>query len=418
MGVEAVNALVNLIAPKSSSTSSSGSTTTKSNISSEGMNALIQQILGGTQGLGAVAGGQKSAGMYNSTTNQMLLNDLVTRTSGELAKQQAGTTTTQTQTQRTKTPSPLGQLGSVLPLLLAGNTLAKTGVGKKVVGGASSMIGADANAIFESVTGASSVPATSLISANLSADPLGSLIASQGWSPGVAAASSAPNTGTAAIASGADGLAGIGSALAADGSILGAGEVGGMLAAANATADPLGAFIGSLGYDVSGLGAGSAAATAAGLTEAGTAAAGLGELSGILGASSGLAEAGGAVAAASEGIGLGETLLTLAAWVICTELHAQGKLPTELYKASAERALTLSPEIMAGYHFWAIPFTRVLRKSPLLSRLVAPIAISRCEYLLGKKRVWGWLTVVVGEKICELIGARLTAKSDWRVLYG
>ena len=372
MGVEAVNALVNLIAPKSSTQ------TTSSNISKEGMDALLQQILSGTQGLAAVASGQKSAGLYGSTTTQMLTNDLLTRATGELAKQKAGTTTT------TKVAAPLGKLGGALPFLMAGNALAKTGIGKK----ATSMVGADANAIIESLTGASGVSAGSLIAANATADPLGTLIASQGWTAPVAASGSAVTSGAAGAGSA---LAGTSGALLADGTIAGAADVGGMLAAANATADPLGAFIGSLGYDA-------AAATAAG---------------------AGIADAGlGAAAAAGEGVGLGETLLALAAWVICTELHAQGKLSTKLYKASGERALTLSPEVMAGYHVWAIPFTKLLRKSDFLSRLIAPIAISRCEYLLGEKRIWGWLTVHVGERVCGWIGKRLTRKTDWRVLYG
>jgi len=83
-------ALAALFTSKSGSTSS----TTKSNITPQGMNAVIQQILGGTNGLAAIANGEKTAGLYNSSTNQLLTNDLITRTAGELAKQQAGTTTT------------------------------------------------------------------------------------------------------------------------------------------------------------------------------------------------------------------------------------------------------------------------------------------------------------------------------------
>jgi len=69
-------------------------TTTGSNISATGMNSLLQQILGSSSGLASVAGGAKSAGLYNSSTQQLLTNDLVTRTAGELAARQAGTTTT------------------------------------------------------------------------------------------------------------------------------------------------------------------------------------------------------------------------------------------------------------------------------------------------------------------------------------
>jgi hypothetical protein len=68
--------------------------TTSSNISKEGVSALLSQILSGTQGLASVAGGQRSAGLYNSTVNQQLINDLLTRTSAATASQQSGTTRT------------------------------------------------------------------------------------------------------------------------------------------------------------------------------------------------------------------------------------------------------------------------------------------------------------------------------------
>lgn len=73
---------------------SSGSTSTTSpNISATGMNQVLQQILGGSQGLAAVSSQAKGAGLYNSTTQNLLNNDFITRTAGELAKQQAGSTT-------------------------------------------------------------------------------------------------------------------------------------------------------------------------------------------------------------------------------------------------------------------------------------------------------------------------------------
>jgi hypothetical protein len=74
-----------------------GTQTVKPNITKEGMDRLLQQILESTQGLGSVTMGQKTAGMYGSTTNQMMLNDLLVRAAGELAARQAGVTTTSEQ---------------------------------------------------------------------------------------------------------------------------------------------------------------------------------------------------------------------------------------------------------------------------------------------------------------------------------
>jgi len=71
------------------------SSTTTNNTSPQGINALVQQALAGTQGLAAVSSGARSAGVYNSSTQQLMTNDLLTRISGEAAARSGGTTTTQ-----------------------------------------------------------------------------------------------------------------------------------------------------------------------------------------------------------------------------------------------------------------------------------------------------------------------------------
>lgn len=394
-GITNITNLLGLIKDKNVSTSDSS--TTSSNISSEGMNALIQQILGGTQGLASVASGQKTSGLYNSTVNQQLINDLVTRTSGELAKQQAGTTTTRTSKQ--STAAPLGSLGNILPTALLLKSIMGSSAGKKVGKSVGNALGLDtfsanANAVTDFLSGQSSISPSALMSANSTADPLGTLIASQGWSGAETAG---------ALSTGADALAGIGSALMADGTIVGASEVGGMLAAANATADPLGAFIGSLGFDVSAAGAGSAAATAAGAAEAAT-----------------------AVAGAAEGAGLFETVMAVLAWVICTELNSQGKLPNRFYVYGAQKFATYGPQELRGYYIWAIPSVRHLRKHPdsLYSKFLEKLFYARAEYLAAqagckkaKKTFWGAVATGATFVFCWTLGAFVPEK-NWRVLYG
>ncbi len=73
---------------------SSSSQTTTPNISSEGMNAVLNQILGSANGLAAVSSQGRSSGLYNSSTQQLLNNNYIATTAGELAKQRAGSTTT------------------------------------------------------------------------------------------------------------------------------------------------------------------------------------------------------------------------------------------------------------------------------------------------------------------------------------
>ena len=90
--------ILELVKGKTSTQSSSGgsaTSTTSSNVSAEGITAMLNQILGSSQGLASVASGQHSAGLYNSTVNQQLINDLSTRAAGEVAQKTAGTTTTQ-----------------------------------------------------------------------------------------------------------------------------------------------------------------------------------------------------------------------------------------------------------------------------------------------------------------------------------
>jgi len=84
--------LLDLVKGKSQTTTN----TTKSNLSQAGVQELIDQILRSNQGLASVAQGQKTAGLYNSTVNQQLINDLITRTTASVAAQQAGQTTSQT----------------------------------------------------------------------------------------------------------------------------------------------------------------------------------------------------------------------------------------------------------------------------------------------------------------------------------
>jgi hypothetical protein len=336
--------ILDIVAGKSSTQ------TTKSNVSAEGVNAILQQILGGTQGLAQVASGQKSAGMYNATTNQQLINDLITRTSGEVAKQTAGTTTT------TKQNPQVG-----------GSTLATAALAL----GANKILG----------------PSIKGLASKTGVDKWGDKLAE---SLGISAPtdSAAVDTMLSAPASGA-GAAGVGADAWAPASI---GAETGMAADAGLAA------VGTEAVDTAGIDAALASGTNAAATTAG-------------------ADVAGAAVADSAGADLGAEA-AVALWVICTELNAQGRLSDNLYAASGARALKLPQDVLDGYHYWAVPLTKKLRKSVFLSAVFQYLATSRCEYLLGKPRFWGWASVVLGEPICAMIGRKLIAKTDWKVLYG
>ncbi len=99
-GISDITDLINLFRGQSTNvsgnqnTSGTSSSTVQNNVSPEGVNALVRQILEGSQGLANVASGQRGAGIYNSSTNRLLINDLTSRVAGEAAKLNASTTTT------------------------------------------------------------------------------------------------------------------------------------------------------------------------------------------------------------------------------------------------------------------------------------------------------------------------------------
>lgn len=94
----------------STSTQTGGTTTTTSstNVSPDAVNALVQSILEGTNGLAAVSSGQRTAGLYGSSTNQLLTNDLIARAAAEGAKLNQSTTQTTVRPDTTTTTQNAG----------------------------------------------------------------------------------------------------------------------------------------------------------------------------------------------------------------------------------------------------------------------------------------------------------------------
>lgn len=90
---------------ESTTTDSGGTTVTtqEDSVSQAAVDSLVNSILSGTNGLAAVAGGQRQAGLYNSSTNTMLVNDLIARSAAEGAKLNKKTTQTTTAPATTKT---------------------------------------------------------------------------------------------------------------------------------------------------------------------------------------------------------------------------------------------------------------------------------------------------------------------------
>lgn len=418
MGLEAVTDLIKLFTGNSggsnTTTTTSGRIGTKQTmISSEIATQMLQNALESNQGLAAIAQGQAGAGMYNSTTNKLLTNDLLARLTANIAEKAAPTVesispTTQTAKVANTVPSLKGQVPTLAALTLGKPLLDKVGKSKSIYD--------VVNTISDFVTPAATLPATEALSSigglpAASAAPgsvLELLSATSQVSPVVydalapaadaisSALSSATSTAVIDTASTAGELAGTSAALegATADSLLGA--------TATETAIDSG-ILGGVGSEIgAAAGAGTAAELAAGAAGAADA--------GVL-ATAGLAAEGGSV--------LAEALPLVLAWVICTELQDSGELPNELYLAGALRTINLPASVIRGYQWWAIPYTRLMRRSTLARKFIKPFAIARASYIAtGKFNLAGWLSVVIGEPICAILGHTVARKKqNWEELY-
>ena len=101
----------------------------------------------------------------------------------------------------------------------------------------------------------------------------------------------------------------------------------------------------------------------------------------------------------------------------------QGLLDPAIWRA--DLAFTykhLSPTMVRGYHLWAIPYVRLMRKSPLAQKLMRPLATWRAEelaYQMGVLQKSNWKGKVVRwtcEPICFALGI-FAKEQNWRGLW-
>lgn len=111
--------------------------------------------------------------------------------------------------------------------------------------------------------------------------------------------------------------------------------------------------------------------------------------------------------------------------VICTELYRQGKLSKELYRMDViYTSRHLSPTVIKGYHYWAIPTVRLMRKSNKLTKFMMYFTMKRAEEIAHivnpkkytKSTISGKIIKNVGEALCYGIGLFVN-NSDYKVLY-
>jgi hypothetical protein len=96
--------------------------------------------------------------------------------------------------------------------------------------------------------------------------------------------------------------------------------------------------------------------------------------------------------------------------VICNELYRMGLMPVHIWAADQAFAKDVPAEIVAGYHFWAKPAVRWMRRSRLAVWLAVHIALPWARHMAFRMGATdhdcraGRIIMVVGWPICRAIG--------------
>ncbi|MBS1164924.1 MAG: hypothetical protein H6R00_949 [Proteobacteria bacterium] len=147
-----------------------------------------------------------------------------------------------------------------------------------------------------------------------------------------------------------------------------------------------------------------------------------------IGGSIGYASSGTLKGAAIGALGAGAMSLrngdsTRSGRVICTHFYRKGMIDRDVWRADLEfTAHHLSEKTVRGYQYWAIPYVRLMRRSPLAERIMFPLATWRAEelaYQMGMRTRGNWkgkIVRVIGESICFSIGL-FVGEQDWQKLW-
>lgn len=395
--------LVNSVQGKSGTqkTTTTGTQTTASNISDEGVARVVQQILAGPGGVKDISGAARGAGLYNSSTESQLLNDLTARTAGEVEKQRAGTTTTTSGTQATTMEMPGTGIGGLGSLLGAG------AVAKPLLGGLSSLIQGKG---FMQGTG------------------LAGLLGSTGGAVGTAGLTGGAIDLGATLGSASD-MTGAAGGTSGFGSVLGdavAGSVGSVgMDLFGSLAPDLGNLVASPALDL-GATLGTSLGDFANVSSSFGMVPGVGNfLSGLLSGgdnmdnplSIGTAALTGAATMGPVGLLLGPALGLLGGGlgsisIICTALMHRGLLDVREYAAGQLYLDSVSVTTKAGYYFMAEGVAnKILNGNKFWTAVCLPFARQRTK-LIAQGKGWkrwvryplGSLTRWIGQPICWCVG--------------
>jgi hypothetical protein len=109
--------------------------------------------------------------------------------------------------------------------------------------------------------------------------------------------------------------------------------------------------------------------------------------------------------------------------VICTHFYRKGMIDSAVWRADLQYTQDhLSETTVRGYHYWAIPYVELMRKSPLAEKIMYPIAKYRAIELayqmnvVEKGSLRGKLVRLFIEPTCFLIGC-ICKQKDWQALW-
>lgn len=369
--------LLNGVNGKSQTTKTSGGTTTQqTNVSGQGIQEILNSILSGSGGVKDIGSRARNSGLYNSTSEDLLLGNLYATAANkaELARSPTVTTTTP-QTQTTTTPG--------------------TGIG-----GLAGTLGTAFLASQALNLGTKALAPTIESGSNYITDLLGGLFGTGGED-----VSSSTGTGkkSGSILDGIDfgGFGGqIGGTSASSGNGFASGEGYGI------NTSTLGNFSGGSGNsDAKGLNFGMDLDTGAGSVGVG----GFGVLGSLLGS---------VVGSLGGNSGGGGSNGTSGGSVICTALKDRGLLDRKLHAAGEKYLNALPLEVKIGYQSWAIKIAEKISEGHEgWTALCGPVARSRTSLLASGgsfidhlKYPLGTLTKFIGEPICGLIGKQVMRK--------
>jgi len=120
---EATNLLSAFLPKKDATSKGTATETTKTDLSEDAISEIIRGMMESDSGLASILQGQAGKGLYNSSTSQLLTNDLAARVAGKAALASAPTTRTVSETKKQSA-------GGVDPKMAAGLKLMEALVGK------------------------------------------------------------------------------------------------------------------------------------------------------------------------------------------------------------------------------------------------------------------------------------------------